>query len=116
MNGGNSHEEKECSSVLANESNFLAWVQTGIIAFAAGLGIERFLGGVIPLLTIRSISMAMILFGIVAFAAGAWRYQHVAARLPTTKVKGAPVPLVLLLSFLLIIVGGLALVGVWLVD
>lgn len=104
----------EHNTVLANERTYSAWLRTGITALATGLGIERFLGGVIPDPVIRAISMSLLLFSIVAFALGAWRYVHVGGMLQTHRVFGAPAPLLMLISLLLAFSSLLAMIGVWL--
>ena len=108
-------EEKERTSVLANERTYAAWTRTGITAMAAGLGIERFLGGVIPDYIVRAISMSLLLFSILAFILGIWRYIHVGSRLKSNRVSGAPSPILLLMSIMLCFVSLMALIGLWLV-
>ena len=90
-------------------------MRTGLTALATGLGVERFLGGVIPDLVIRAISISLLSFSVLAFILGAWRYVQVGMLLPSHKVSGAPIPLVLFLSILLVLVAILAIIGVWLV-
>lgn len=108
-------ESKDHSTVLANERTYAAWVRTGLASLATGLGIEKFLGEVIPDPVIRAISMSLFSFSILAFILGAWRYVHIESLLPSSKVTGAPVPLLLLLTILLVLVTLLAMIGVWLI-
>ena len=117
MSFQNDHNTKhaEYNTVLANERTFSAWLRTGLTALATGLGVERFLGGVIPDPVIRAISMSLLLFSVLAFSLGAWRYIHVGALLRTQRVFGAPAPLLLLISILLAFASILAIIGVWLV-
>jgi len=108
-------EDQERTSVLANERTYAAWSRTGITAMAAGLAIERFLGGVIPDSLVLSISMSLLLTSLMAFVLGIWRYIHVAARLKSNRVSGAPSPLLLLMSIVMCFVSLLAIIGIWIV-
>ncbi len=108
-------DTKDCTTVLANERTYAAWVRTGLASFATGLGVERFLGGVIPDPVIRAISMSLFSFSILTFILGALRYVHVEALIPSSKATGAPVPLLLLLTIVLVSVTLLAMIGVWLI-
>ena len=103
------------NTILANERTYAAWVRTGLTALATGLGVERFLGGVIPDPVIRAISMSLLSFSILVFIMGSWRYILIGSKIPEHKKFGAPIPFILLLSILLVLVSVLAIVGVWLI-
>lgn len=107
--------EADHNTILANERTYAAWVRTGLTALATGLGVERFLGGVIPDPVIRAISMSLLSFSILSFILGAQRYVHVGSIVSKNTKSGAPIPLILLISILLVIVTILAIVGVWLI-
>lgn len=107
-------ERKERQSVLANERTYAAWVRTGLTALATGLGVERFLGGVIPDPFIRVTSMTLLSFSIFSFILGSWRYHHVGSRLKSEEVTGAPTQLLVFLSVVLAFISLLAMIGVWL--
>jgi len=104
-------EEKERTSVLANERTYAAWIRTGLAALITGLAIERFLEGVIPFVIVRTISISLLLLSIISFDLGDWRYQHVGARIPTFHVSGAPVGLLIGISAYLGILGILSIIG-----
>jgi putative membrane protein len=105
-------EQADYNTILANERTYAAWLRTGLASLATGLGVERFLGGVISDPVIRAISMSLLLFSIIAFILGAWRYVYVGSLIKSHKSAGAPLPIVLLLSILLVIVGVMAALGV----
>jgi len=107
--------EADHNTILANERTYAAWVRTGLTALVTGLGVERFLGGVIPDQVIRAISMSLLSFSIMSFVIGAWRYVAVGSKIPEHKKFGTPTPIILLLSILLIIVSILAIIGLWLI-
>ncbi|MGA8163688.1 MAG: DUF202 domain-containing protein [Waddliaceae bacterium] len=106
-------EERERTSVLANERTYNAWMRTGMTALATGLGVERFLSGVIPFFIMRTTSMVLLLFSILCFILGAWRYQHVGTRIPIFRISGAPEYLLVFTSAVLSIAAALALIEVW---
>jgi len=106
---------QELTSVLANERTYAAWIRTGLTSFAAGLGVEKFIHGVIPDITVRIISMAFFLCSALFFFLAAWRYQHVGSRMKTTNIAGASEIFLFLISVLLLIVVFLTALGVWLV-
>lgn len=103
------------NTILANERTYAAWVRTGLAALVTGLGVERFLGGVIPDPVIRAISMSLLSFCVIAFLLGAWRYISVGSKIPEHKRFGTPAPVILLLTILLVLVAILAIIGVWLI-
>lgn len=105
-------EEADYNTILANERTFAAWLRTGLASLATGLGVERFLGGVISDPVIRAISMSLLSFSVMVFILGAWRYRYVGSLIKSHKSAGAPFPIVLLLSILLVIVGIMAILGV----
>ncbi len=104
--------EADYNTILANERTYAAWVRTGLTALATGLGIERFLGGVIPDPVIRMISMSLLFFSIFSFILGAWRFAYVGSIIPSHKEVGVPVLWIFLLSVLMVLVSVLAAIGV----
>jgi len=54
-------------TVLANERTYAAWIRTGLAALAAGLGIAKFMTGLMPLWSILIIAAVLIGFSSVAF-------------------------------------------------
>lgn len=103
------------NTILANERTYAAWVRTGLAALATGLGVEGFLGKVIPDPVIRAISMSLLSFSVLTFLLGAWRYIFVGSKIPEHKKFGAPTSVILMLSILLILVAFLTIIGVWLI-
>lgn len=106
-------KQSECNAVLANERTYAAWIRTGLAAFVTGLGAEKFLGGVIPDPFIRITSMAMFSCSILFFILALWRFRHVAGHLVSERVLGAPLPVLVVVTMMLVIVVSLALLGVW---
>ncbi len=99
-------------TILANERTFQAWIRTGLSAFAAGLGVSRFLPGILPLWMLLSISSALILLAIGAFYLAAWRYGHLHMRMTRLEVEATPLWVVRAASISLAALALLSLVGV----
>ena len=82
-------------TVLANERTYQAWLRTGLAAFGAGLGIAKFLKGLMPTWIVMSITALLIIFSAASFLQASWRYCHLhlhtahleADAMPTWKVK-----------------------------
>lgn len=109
-------EHIERTAVLANERTYAAWVRTGLAALVSGLGVEKFLVGVLPWYGITFASMILIGFSFASFLLAAWRYDHVSSRMVSTRISGAPKELLHLLSGLLAIVSVSALLGLWIMH
>lgn len=98
---------------LEIEKAYAAWTLLGIVSLAAGLGIERFLGGVIPDPFVRAISMAMLLFSLAPFTLGAFGFVQASLFLGSSRPKSCPISLILLMSILLFFGSLLAILGIW---
>lgn len=108
-----SSKQSECNAILANERTYAAWVRTGLAAFVTGLGVEKFLGGVIPDPFIRITAIVMFFCSILFFTLSLWRFKHVAGHLASEKVYGAPLPILAVITLMLVIVVMLSLFGIW---
>lgn len=105
---------KELTSVLANERTFAAWTRTGLTALVTGLGVAKFLHGVLPERFILIIAMILFSCSAAFFTLAAWRYSHVGNRMKTTRVAGASTFILITLASLLGTVAVAAAVGIWL--
>ena len=81
-------------TVLANERTYAAWIRTGLAALAAGLGIAKFMTGLIPLWSILIIAAVLIGFSSVAFLLAAWRYRHVHIKVSHLEVEAVPLAMI----------------------
>jgi len=104
---------KELTSVLANERTFAAWTRTGLTALVTGLGVAKFLHGVLPERFIPIIAMILFFCSASFFALAAWRYSHVGIRMKTTRVAGASTFMLIILAALLGVVSVAAALGIW---
>jgi len=60
-------------TVLAAERTYAAWVRTGLVALAAGVGAKASLGSVLPEWAILFNSTLLVLFSAFCFAVAVWR-------------------------------------------
>lgn len=100
-------------TVLANERTYAAWIRTGLAALAAGIAIEKFLIDVMPVWSIRSIAVILILFSAAAFLLAAWRYTHLGIKLQVADVKAVPPFVTTGTSLILSLCSLIALIGLW---
>ncbi|NGX58699.1 MAG: hypothetical protein K940chlam3_01607 [Chlamydiae bacterium] len=105
---------KELTSVLANERTYAAWTRTGLTALVTGLGVAKFLHGVLPEWMIPIIAMILFFCSASFFTLAAWRYSHVGIRMRTTKVAGASTFILLILTVLLGLISLASAIGIWL--
>ena len=100
-------------TVLANERTYAAWIRTGLAALAAGLGIAKFMTGLMPLWSILIIAAVLIGFSGVAFLLAAWRYRHLHIKVSHLEVDAVPLAMTRSLSLLLMCCSMIALAGLW---
>ncbi len=98
-------------TVLANERTYQAWLRTGLAAFAAGLGIAKFLKGTMPLWILLTITTTLILFSVMASLNAAWRYCHLHVRMEHLDIDSIPTWMVKMSSAILAACSLLALIG-----
>jgi putative membrane protein len=100
---------------LANERTFLAWFRTGVTLIALGLAAGQFLTrDVAPgLPLVRALSTILAASGVALVLVGARRYLNARARIDAETFHPAGTS-ILLGTAAAVVVGGLAVVFVWL--
>ncbi|VAW78176.1 hypothetical protein MNBD_GAMMA13-278 [hydrothermal vent metagenome] len=88
-------------TVLANERTYQAWLRTGLAALVSGLGVAKFMQGVLPLWMLLALATLLLLFGAVAFLQAAWRYSHIHVRMAHLDIDAMPVWMAKVISMLL---------------
>src|SRR5262249_5279874 len=64
-----------CSrTVFAAERTYAAWVRTGLLAMASGIGAKALLSGVVPEWLIVATGSVLVLFSAFCFGAAVWRH------------------------------------------
>jgi putative membrane protein len=101
-------------TVLAAERTYAAWVRTGLVALAAGVGAKTSLGGVLPEWVILFEASLLVLFSAFCFAVAVWRDLKPGHDSPQrSDVWRIPPSLLLVVNGGLLVVALGALLGVW---
>ena len=99
-------------TLLAAERTYGAWVRTGLLALASGLGAKAGLAGVVPDWMIVPTAACWVLFSAFCFGAAVWRqFNAYPPPQPDTK-RIHPLILVVVNAFL-VVVSLAALFGIW---
>ena len=97
--------------MLVAERTYAAWVRTGLMSLAAGVGAKKTLGGVLPEWVVVLTGSVLSAFAAFCFAAAVWRELIRAHRQPD--VHRLPRALLLALNGFLALAALAALLGVW---
>lgn len=101
-------------TVLAAERTYAAWVRTGLVALAAGVGAKTTLGGVLPDWAILFNATLLVLFSAFCFACAVWRNLRPGHDAPArSDVRRIPPALLAVVNGGLLLVALGALLGVW---
>ena len=101
-------------TVLAAERTYAAWVRTGLVALAAGVGAKTTLGNVLPEWAILFNATLLVLFSAFCFAAAVWRDLRPGHDSPQrSDVRRIPPVLLAVVNGGLLLVALGALLGVW---
>lgn len=91
--------------VFAAERTYAAWLRTGLVALASGIGSRKLLGGVVHEWLVTGAGSVLTLFSAFCFGAGIWRHLRPGLEAPL-KANVAPIPapvLVFVSSFLALV-------------
>ena len=97
----------------AAERTYAAWVRTGLVALASGIGARKLLEGVVPSWMVIAAGTALVLFSGFCFIAGVWRQIFVGAPPPNPDVPRLPPYVLAVLNAFLALVALAALLGIW---
>ena len=101
-------------TVLASERTYAAWVRTGLVSLAAGVGAKTSLGDVLPEWAILFNASLLVLFSGFCFAVAVWRDLRPGHDAPErSDVWRLPKALLLVVNGGLLLVSLGALMGVW---
>ena len=98
---------------LAAERTYAAWVRTGLMSLAAGVGAKKTLGGVLPEWVVVLTGSVLVAFVAFCFAAAVWRELYPGTPPPRPDVRRLPRALLFALNGFLALVALAALLGVW---
>jgi putative membrane protein len=99
-------------TVLAADRTYAAWVRTGLMSLAAGVGAKNTLGGVLPEWVVVLTGSVLVAFA-AFFAAAVWRELSPGTPPPRPHVRRLPRALLFALNGFLAVVALAALLGVW---
>lgn len=102
-------------TALAAERTYSAWIRTGLLSLASGVGAKSALAGLIPTWVILLDSSALIVFSVFCFCVAVWRMDNTGATRPGPDVARLDSRVLIAMSAFLSIVSFAALWGVWLV-
>jgi putative membrane protein len=101
-------------TVLAAERTYAAWVRTGLVSLAAGVGAKTSLGSVLPEWAILFNASLLVLFSAFCFSAAVWRDMRPGHDTPQrSDLRPLPGPLLIVVNGGLLLVSVGALLGVW---
>jgi putative membrane protein len=101
-------------TVLAAERTYAAWVRTGLVSLAAGVGAKTSLGDVLPEWAILFNATLLVLFAAFCFAVAVWRDLKPGHDSPQrSDVWRIPPALLVVVNGGLLLVALGALLGVW---
>jgi putative membrane protein len=98
-------------NILASERTYAAWVRTGLLALAGGIGARALKD--LPDWFVLANGTILISFSLFCFGAGVWRHFHPGPPPPTPSVKGMPHKLLVGANGLLAIIAIGALASLW---
>jgi putative membrane protein len=98
-------------NILASERTYAAWVRTGLLALAGGIG-ARALKDVPDWLVLANGTL-LITFSLFCFGAGVWRHFHPGPPPPEPSVKVMPWAVLLLANAMLAMTAVGALIVLW---
>ena len=99
-------------TVLAAERTYAAWVRTGLLSFASGIGSRALLNGLVPNWVAVADSLALVAFSVFCFGAAVWRELRPGPPPPEPSVRQLPPAMLIGLNVFLAAVSIAAGVGI----
>ena len=103
----------ERTTQLAADRTYAAWVRTGLLALASGIGAKALLSEVIPQWLNIATGSILVLFSAFCFGAAVWRHLEPGVPPPRVDVSRIPAWIFVAVNGFLILVALAALVGIW---
>jgi putative membrane protein len=100
-------------TLLAAERTYGAWVRTGLLALASGLGAKAGLAGVVPEWMIVANGSVLVLFSAFCFVAAVWRQLNAFPPPPRPDTKRIHPFILVVVNGFLALVSLAALLGIW---
>jgi len=100
-------------TLLAAERTYGAWVRTGLLALASGIGAKAGLAGVVPEWMIIADGSALVLFSAFCFVAAVWRQFNAYPPPPKPDTRRIHPAFLMVVNGFLALVSITALFGIW---
>ena len=100
-------------TIFAAERTYAAWVRTGLVGLAGGIGAPRLLEGLVPGWMAMGQATVLMLFAIFCFVAGVWR-QLFKVEPEAPDIDRLPGWVLIAVNVFLALVAATALIGIWL--
>ena len=101
-------------TVFAAERTYAAWVRTGLVAMASGIGAKALLIDLLPHWLVMTSGSVFVLFSVFCFGAVVWRHLYPGPPPPVPDAARIPPAILVLVNSILGIVSIAALIGIWL--
>ncbi|MBB1492334.1 DUF202 domain-containing protein [Paracoccus sp. MC1854] len=99
-------------TVFAAERTYAAWVRTGMVGLAGGIGARTLLEGLVPGWMVMAQASVLMLFAIFCFTAGVWRQLFRFEPL-APDIRRLPGWVLIAVNVFLSLVAATALLGIW---
>jgi putative membrane protein len=99
-------------TIFAAERTYAAWVRTGLVGLAGGIGAPRLLEGLVPGWMAMGQATVLMLFAIFCFVAGVWR-QLFKVEPDAPDIDRLPGWVLIGVNIFLALVAATALLGIW---
>jgi putative membrane protein len=103
----------DCSRSARTSLVYAAWVRTGLVAMASGIGAKALLAGVLPQWLVILTGSVLVLFSVFCFGAAVWRHLYPGPPPPVPDAARIHPALLVSVNGFLAMVSILALIGVW---
>jgi len=100
-------------TVFGAERTYAAWVRTGLLALASGIGAKKLLTGLLPVWLVLVTGTVLVLFSAFCFGAGVWRDLNPGPPPPRPDIPRLPSALLVGVNAFLAIVALVSLLGIW---
>lgn len=101
-------------TLFAAERTYAAWVRTGLVAMASGIGAKALLADFLPHWLVMTSGSVFILFSVFCFGAGVWRHLYPGPPPPVPDASRIHPAILVCVNSILGLVSIAALVGIWL--
>ena len=100
-------------TIFAAERSYAAWVRTGLVAMASGVGAKPALSGHLPDWLIGLTGTMLVLFSVFCFVAAVWRQLYPGPPPPKPDAKPIHAAWLVVLNGFLALAAIASLIGIW---